>query len=190
MRRSTRRARISVTSRTQPNTSQRCQSSIRKPLAGVERFPAREAFLEAVPVGDLALADLPAEQHLLAVAQGREVDEPAVEVLDQDAERLQLLDRTRDRLGLPLELLVELARLLRVEVAAVSRDPLGEPRAPGSRDREGAPVGDERLGDRPHLLEQRVRLLRSEVPLRHPSIIARRVRRSTRALAEADGTPR
>src|SRR5512133_1036922 len=102
MRRSTMRARTSVTSRTQPNTSQRCQSSIRKPLAEIERFPAREALLEAVPVGDRVLADLPAQQHLLAVPQRGEVDEATVEVLHQHAEPLQLVDRARDGLRLAL----------------------------------------------------------------------------------------
>src|SRR4029078_13126440 len=94
-----------------------------------ERFPAGEAFFEAVPERDLVLADLPAEQHFLAVAQRGEVEETAVQVLHLDAELLELLDAAGDRLALALELLLERAGLLGIEVAAVSRDLLHEPGA-------------------------------------------------------------
>ena len=57
-------------------------------------FPAREALLEAVPEGDLVLADLPAEQNLLAVlAEGGKVDQAAVEILDEHSQALETLDR-------------------------------------------------------------------------------------------------
>ena len=134
-----------------------------------ERFPAREALVHAVPVGDLVSADLPAEEHLLAFAERREVDEaasrgpsPARRAASSSLDRL----RDRARLGLALELLVQLAGLLRVEVAAVPRRCAAvEPRAalrprphalavrPRATRRAGAP------------LEQRVRLRGSEVAL-------------------------
>ena len=53
---------------------------------------ARESVLDGVPVPDLVLAELPAEQHGLAAAERREVDEPLVEILDLDAELDDVVD--------------------------------------------------------------------------------------------------
>ena len=113
----------------------------------------------------------------------REVDEPTVEVLHDHAQALELLDAAGDLLRLALELLLEGARLLRVEVATVARDPPHELRLPGRRNRHRSPVRDELLRHGPNLTEQGICLLGREMPLRHPSIIARRVRRSTRSRA-------
>src|SRR6266487_779565 len=107
----------------------------------------------------------------------REVDEAAVEILDQHSEALEALDAADHRLGFPPELLLERGRLLRIEIASVAGDPGRDPRPARGRDRECAPARYELLRDRPHLVEQLVRFLRREVALRHPSIIARRVRR-------------
>src|SRR5205823_13773832 len=68
-----------------------------------QRFPAGETLVDAVPVGDFVLADLPTEEHLLVAAKGWEVDEATVEVLDEDAQALELLDAPRDGLALALE---------------------------------------------------------------------------------------
>ena len=69
--------------------------------------PAREAVLEAVPAGDLRLADPPAEEHV-AVAGPRDgkSTRPVVEVLD---ERAELVDRG-DAAGDAPRLLVDAAR--------------------------------------------------------------------------------
>src|SRR3954447_17100167 len=48
--------------------------------ATLERLPARQAGVGPVPEGDLVLALLPAQVDLLAVADGGEVHEPALEV--------------------------------------------------------------------------------------------------------------
>src|SRR5262249_56683407 len=45
-----------------------------------EGLPARESLFRPVPVRDLVLAELPAEQDVLAVPPGREVDQPFADV--------------------------------------------------------------------------------------------------------------
>ena len=59
----------------------------------VERAASGEAGLGLVPEADLGLALLPAEVDLAAVPQGREVDQPAVEVAQDDVELAQLEHR-------------------------------------------------------------------------------------------------
>src|SRR4029078_3224821 len=107
-----------------------------------ERFPAGEAFFEAVPERDLVLADLPAEQDFLPLAQRGEVEETAVQVLHLDTELLELLDTAGDRLALALELLLERPPLLGIGGAGVSRDPLHEPGSLPSGIRHRAAVLD------------------------------------------------
>src|SRR4051794_32957312 len=51
----------------------------------VERLAATVTALEGVPEADLVLTELPAEIDLLAVDDGREVDEPPVDVTQHDA---------------------------------------------------------------------------------------------------------
>src|SRR3954453_15472679 len=144
-----------VRRKTAPRTISRCHQGIVNPVL-VERqgFPAGEALLEAVPEADLVLAEVPAEQHLLVAAKSRKVDQAAVEVLYEHAEPLEALHAFGDRLALTLELLLERPRLLRVEVAAVAGDPLGELRPPrrgrgrGGRGAGGAPPPRPRGGGR------------------------------------------
>ena len=62
-----------------------------------QRPAAGEAVLEPVPPGDLVLAEPPAEEHRLAVAERREVDEARVEILDDHPERDDLVDAGRER---------------------------------------------------------------------------------------------
>src|SRR3954469_2523003 len=59
----------------------------------LNRATPRVAVFEPVPVGDLVLTELPAEQDLLTVAQGRKIDEAGIEVLDHHAHRLNLPHR-------------------------------------------------------------------------------------------------
>src|SRR3954447_3250086 len=190
MRLSTRRAMTTVRRKTAPRTISRCHQGIVNPVL-VERqgFPAGEALLEAVPEGDLVLAEVPAEQHLLVAAKSRKVDQAAIEVLYEHAEPLEALHAFGDRLALTLELLLERPRLLRVEVAAVAGDPLDELRAPRRGRGHRVTVGDESLRDRAHLFEMGVGLVGSEVARAHPTITARRARRSPGPGA-ADGSPR
>src|SRR3954452_19929085 len=57
-----------------------------------ERLASAIPGVRVVPVADLVLAGLPAEVDLAAVAQCREVDEPALEVAQHDVHRLQLAE--------------------------------------------------------------------------------------------------
>src|SRR5690349_5559168 len=57
----------------------------------LDLLPAREAVLERVPVRDLGLAHLPAQEHQPVAHERVEVDEAAIDVLHQDALRVQLL---------------------------------------------------------------------------------------------------
>src|ERR1044071_8421011 len=119
-----------VARRTPPKTASRCQVGMEAGLVERQGFPAREALFEAVPEADLVLADLPAEQDFLAVRpQRREVDQAAVEILHLHPELLQQGHSSSDRLGLPLELALQLTGLLWVEVAAVAGDSRCELRA-------------------------------------------------------------
>src|SRR3954466_5328506 len=55
-----------------------------------ERAASAIARVEVVPVPDLVLALLPAEEHLAAVADRGEIDQAAVEVAEHHLHRLQL----------------------------------------------------------------------------------------------------
>src|SRR4051794_35830271 len=81
----------------------RCQKGIVARFAAGAAFPqrflvegqrpaARETVVLAVPPRDLVLAELPAEEHRLAVVQRREVHETAVEVLHLGAVLGDLVD--------------------------------------------------------------------------------------------------
>src|SRR6266511_3123818 len=52
----------------------------RRDLFGIQLLPSCEPFFQAMPVCNLVLAEAPAEQDLLAVPEGGEVDEPLVEI--------------------------------------------------------------------------------------------------------------
>src|SRR5437588_9250421 len=125
-----RRMRMSTscaTSRLTPTTTatitSRCQRATGPDFA-LERklLPAGEAFLEAVPVADLVLAELPAEEHLLAVPQRGEVDEAGVEVLHLHPELLDRVDSPAQPLGSLLDRVLQGGDLLRPDAAAVARD--------------------------------------------------------------------
>src|SRR4029453_7207052 len=137
----------------------------------LERLAAREAFVQAVPEADLVLAEGPAEQYLLPVARRRGGEETSIEILDQ---RTNLVD-ARDAPGDPRDLLVEpllhVLELVRLDVAAVPRDPHRDRRLAFLELHQGAAVPDQLLGQRTHLVERLVRLLGSEVPLLHARMI-------------------
>src|SRR5438034_10101038 len=97
MRQSTSFAIRSVTPITLPAIRALCQKSDTDPLfAPVDRFPPGVALFQPVPGRDRLFPDLPAEQHLLAFAHRREVEQAQVEILQDDAELLELVD-TRER---------------------------------------------------------------------------------------------
>src|SRR5262245_57892374 len=127
-----------------------------------KRLAAREALLQAVPVPDLVLAEAPAEEHLLALAPRREVDEP------------RLVD-TRHAAGDARHLLVQpllhVLQLLRLDVAPVARDPLVQRRLQLLQLEERTAVLDQLLGQRPHLPQRLVRLFSREVARRHTNMI-------------------
>src|SRR5262245_14561154 len=137
----------------------------------LERLPAREAFVEAVPEPDLLLAEAPAEQNLLVGAARGKVDEPGVQILDKRPNLLDPGDAPRDPRDLLVQLLLDLLQLVRLDVAAVPRDPRGERRLSLLQLDERPPVADQFLGERPHFPERLVRLLDREVPRLHARMI-------------------
>ena len=129
--------------------------------------PAKPS-LEPVPVLDGVLADVPAELDLLALAQRREVEQPEVEVLDDDAELVEPLD-AGDRAP---------RRAPRARPAPRSgRSPRSRRRCRRSRSRASpcvcsssrmrAAQRDEALGDGAHLGEGAVSLGGSEEAIGH-----------------------
>src|SRR3954469_5372908 len=68
-------------------------------VVGIERAAAGESLADPVPVCHGRLAVEPAELDHLAVALAREVDQAAVEILDDDAERLEPGQAAGDRLA-------------------------------------------------------------------------------------------
>src|SRR5829696_7776897 len=129
----------------------------------VDRAAAREAVLEAVPERDRVLPELPAEEHFLAVAESREVDEALVGVLDLCAEAVDPVHALSDSLGLLGDLGLHARELARVEVAAVAGDRARQIRAAAEQRRDLLAVGDHPLRERADLGERFVRFLEREV---------------------------
>ena len=137
-----------------------------------------------MPVRDLVLAETPAEEGFAALDLGGEVDEARVEVLHDAPELVDRVGAARDARVVECDLLVEGRRGRHVDTAAVPGDlerDLGPRRLRGHERRA---VLDEPFGQRPHLVEQRVRLVTREVPRGHPRIIERTVVASQREPAE------
>lgn len=141
-----------------------------------------------MPVADLVLAELPAEQDVLAFALGEEVDESLADVLDDPAELLDSLDAASDAGGLALDRLVRFRELGGLKAPAVPGDLLqvaAEGRLSLLEDRA---VDDHPLRKHSHRREQRVRFVLREVPpLLHRVTVLRigAVRRSNIAVAAA-----
>jgi Mannosyltransferase (PIG-V) len=124
-----------------------------------------------MPVRDLRLSDLPAEQHVLVAPARREVHEPLVEVLYLDAEVVELLHGVCDAGQLALDLLGGLAHLARRKIAAVAGDPCHELRLLRLRGKKRAAVSDHAFGERTHLCQRVVRLRRCEEPFHRAAMI-------------------
>src|SRR4051794_20491024 len=72
----------------------RCSKFSRRQLAtGSERLTSAIARIRVVPEADLVLARLPAQVDLATVAQGGEVDQPALEVTQHALHRLEFAER-------------------------------------------------------------------------------------------------
>src|SRR6266508_2146084 len=191
------RATTTVASMTTPTTVRRCQSGMRlystaqrnplptrsNPSAGTPRRPScpprrrrrrssqrlapRESLLEAVPVGDLVLAELPAQQDFLVPAKRREVQEPLLERLDLRPHCVDAFGALRDGSGLTLDRRCSLAQIARLHVAPVPRDADDELGLFSLGGGEVAPVLDHLLHDRPQLHERSVRLFDRKEPRHH-----------------------
>jgi len=151
-----------------------------------ERLSSCESFLDAVPVRDRGLAEPPAQVHVLAAANRREVDETLVGILHLDSERVHGVDAPRDALELGGDAFVELRELTRIDAAAVSGDLRGELTTLVARGGERVSVLDEPFEHRAELGQQRVRLLGREEPLRHRAYDRDDVASGQRAITLAD----
>ena len=134
-----------------------------------KRLPSCEALLERVPEGDFVLAQPPAEEHLLVPAPSGKIDEALIEILDDNAERLQFLDAVHNPFGLGLGLDHRLQRvhLMRPDAAAVPGDLGCDPAVTDRGNRERTPMRDHALGEQANRREQLIRLFRREVAIRH-----------------------
>lgn len=122
-------------------------------------------------MGDRRLAHTPAETDLLAPPLGRKVDETRVRVLHDRARLVDPVDTARDAAELAADALVEVGDGVRVDAAAVACDREVDPAAPLLELAQVASVLDQALRERTNRVEQRVRLLDREVPLRHQAMI-------------------
>jgi hypothetical protein len=124
-----------------------------------------------VPVGDLLLADVPAQTDLHALVQRGEVHQPLIEVFHLRALTVDLLDATSDLSGLALDRRGELGQLARLDAPTVACDSRQGVRMPALRLPQGLPASHEPLSERAHPRKRSVRLLRGEVALGHGSTI-------------------
>jgi hypothetical protein len=132
-----------------------------------KRLPSCEALVERVPEGDFVLAQPPAEEHLLVPAPSRKIDEALIEILDENAERLQFLDAVHDAFGLGLDRLLQRVHLMRPDAAAVPGDLGRDPAMTDRGNRERTPMRDHALGEQANRREQLICLFRREVAIRH-----------------------
>ena len=65
----------------------------------LERLARGEPLARRVPVAEVAVGQLPAQPCPLPAAQGREVDEPLVEVADHDPERFEVIEQRPEDVG-------------------------------------------------------------------------------------------
>src|SRR5229473_3214000 len=123
MRQSTNFAITRVTAITLPAIRALCQNCDTGGLfAPVDRFPPGVALFEPVPGRDRLFPDVPAEQHLFAFAHRREVEQAEVEVLQDDAQLLELVDARERHVREAAELRLSLVQIGRRITAAVPAD--------------------------------------------------------------------
>ena len=90
-------------------------------------MPAREAFGQTVPVSDLLLADLPAEQDLLALVHRREVHQTPIEILHLATQLVNALHAVRNSRRFGLHLGLGLGERVRAYASAVAAHQLFQP---------------------------------------------------------------
>ena len=119
-----------------------------------------------MPEGHPVLAEMPAEQHEIAAfgVSGREVDEPAVEVLHLYAGRLELGNEKPDLVRDLLDGALDLLRANRIEPAAVPGHLSFEPGEALPVGDKAASRGDEPFDERRNDAQGVVRLLLAEEP--------------------------
>jgi hypothetical protein len=140
------------------------------PLSSLERewLPARESLFDPVPVADVFLPEVPAEEHSLValrVARGK-VDQALVEILHLDAGGLELTYEDRE-LGADLRSLpLELAHPFRIETSAVPGHSAFDLLEAAGHMTEAPASRYEPLDERAHDLERVVGLFLREDPHR------------------------
>ncbi len=119
-----------------------------------------------MPEGHPVLPEMPAEQNEIAAfgVSGREVDEPAVEVLHLHAGRFELRNEKPDLLRDLLDGALDLLRANRIEPAAVPGHLSFEPGKALPVGDEAATRGDESFDERRNDAQGVVRLLLAEEP--------------------------
>src|SRR5262249_1422967 len=166
--------------------SRRCQLYMGGVLFGIESLASCEPFFQPVPERNLVLAELPAEEDLLAVAQRGEVDEARVEVLHDRASLVDRVHATGDLDPLSTFGFLELAQLARVDAAAVAGDPRRELLSLGLQTLLLLPVRHELLDERADLRELVVGLPGREAAW-HPAPM---IRASWSPVNESSSDPR
>jgi hypothetical protein len=116
-----------------------------------------------VPEADLVLADVPAEQDVPPFSARREIEEAGVEILDEHAGRLDLLDAAGERARGPFQLGVRLGEVGGRQVAPVARDLTAELGTEHLGLDERAAALHHLLRERAELGERLVRLVEREV---------------------------
>src|SRR3954471_14585383 len=117
---------MSAASTTMAAVRNRCQLCMSGVLFGIEELASCEPFFQPVPVCNPLFAKPPAEQHLLAGAACRKVDEAGVWVLDDRAPLVHRVDATRHFDALAPFRLLELGERARVDAAAIPGDAMCE----------------------------------------------------------------
>ena len=114
-----------------------------------------------MPIKDFVLTELPTEQNrigFLGVAS-REVDQPAVQILDLDTERFELGESRRYVRGGLLSLGLQISHTFGIETAAVSSHSSPDAIQPATDVNEPPAGPNEPLDDRPHDGQRLVRFL-------------------------------
>lgn len=113
-------------------------------------MPAGEALAQTVPVPDLLLADLPAEQNFLSPTQGRKVHQASVEILDLTTQLVNALHAARNARRLGFHLGLGLGEGLRTHATAVAAYHRLQPLPSVESSGETASMLDHSLREWPH----------------------------------------
>src|SRR2546423_3336116 len=126
-----------------------------------------------MPESDLALAETPAEQHLLAAPQRREVDQTLVEILDEQAQLLKCRGAATALCRLFVDRRLQLVDFVRPYTAPIADDLGRDPSVANRCDGKRPPVGDHLLDEETHRWEKLIRLVHREVAIGHGYMFSR-----------------